>query len=139
MLRNRTTDNDYKIRYYDYVDQEDKIQNEIWLTRNIDKDHYLIIIQYALTDFLNSNEFAVLTIRKIENKYAIFINYKLFYVIYDKNFSYIPGITTHESVTKCLRLFSGLLFAVIPRQASHPVPQPDYFVPILLPLPNQFR
>ena len=62
-------------------------------------------LEYEAKSFLNSNKFTVLTIRKIENKYAIFINFKLFYIISDKNFSYIPTITMDCNVVNVFDYF----------------------------------
>jgi hypothetical protein len=38
-------------------------------------------------DYLNLNDFSIITIRKIGSKYAFFINHKLFYILNDKEFS----------------------------------------------------
>ena len=101
--------NKYAIVYEQIEDSENKknkITEAIFMLWS-PTDDWKIILGYDIyaKSFLNSDEFTVLTIRKIGNKYAIFINYKLFYIINDKNFSYIPAITIDESVINVFDYF----------------------------------
>ena len=50
------------------------------------------VIEYRGNENLKPDQFNTLTIRKISNKYAIFINHKLFYVFEDSDFNYNPSI-----------------------------------------------
>lgn len=97
-LPNQIADNDYTI-VYSQSKETIILQNRpnFWET--------IKGYDFNAKDFLNSNEFTVLTIRKIGNKYAIFINYKLFYIINDKNFSYIPAITMVENIINVFDYF----------------------------------
>jgi len=56
-------------------------------------------------NFLDFDEFTILTIRKIENKYAIFINHKFFYIINDKDFILVPSITMNDAVINVFDYF----------------------------------
>jgi len=97
-LPNRATSNEYMITSDN--------QSEFTLWKKTD-DWEMIESGYDFNakDFLDSNEFTVLTIRKIGNKYATFINHKLFYIINDNNFSYSPAITMDESVINVFDYF----------------------------------
>ena len=94
-LPNRATGSGYyTIDYDQFEDSKNKMIETIELRNRTDNRERINGYDFNAEYFLNSNEFTVLTIRKIGNKYAIFINHKLFYIINDKNFSYIPAITT---------------------------------------------
>jgi len=101
------TDNIYTIDYEQHKDSKDKTIGMITLWKKFADRHWERIEGYDFNEksFHNSSEFTVLTIRKIGDKYAIFINHKLFYIINDKNFSYIPTITMVENVINVFDYF----------------------------------
>jgi len=110
LLHNQTASNYYIMEYnceYEYDSKNEIIKTieKINLWKKIDEWEALKGYDYNAKDFLDSNEFTVLTIRKIGNKYAIFINHKLFYIINDKNFSYIPEITVDGRVVNVFDYF----------------------------------
>ena len=100
-LYNRATGKDYTINYAHGKDKVEMIN--LW--KQINTWESINGYNFNAKNFLNSNEFTVLTIRKIGNKYAIFINQKLFYIINDKNFNYIPTITMDDSVINVFDYF----------------------------------
>jgi hypothetical protein len=102
---NQETGNEYAMVYAHIQDSEDKKLETIFLRNVTDDWESLKGYDFNSKDFLDSNEFTILTIRKIGDKYAIFINHKLFYIINDKNFSYIPSIIIDESVTNIFDYF----------------------------------
>jgi hypothetical protein len=95
----------YLINYwkYDYYEKNEmrEINNIRIFEKNSKADEWNYIVnampEYYARSFLTSGDFATLTVRKIGNKYAIFINHKLFYIINHDNFKYIPGITINHS------------------------------------------
>ena len=96
----------YAITYDQYEDsKKNKIIERVCLYYMTDEWKRIKGYDFNAKDFLNSDEFTILTIRKIENKYAIFINHKLFYILNDKDFIYIPSITTDESIINVFDYF----------------------------------
>jgi len=63
----------------------------IELSRVVD-DNWNSVFKCVDNENLKLDQFNTLTIRKIANKYAIFFNYKLFYIFKDNDFNYYPSI-----------------------------------------------
>ena len=105
-LPNRASGYEYVITY-NQVEDSDKNKIETIRLRKFINDDWEAIDGYDFNakDFLNSDGFTILTIRKIGNKYAIFINYKLFYIINDENFSCVPAITMDDPVVNVFDYF----------------------------------
>ena len=103
-LPNLSTNSGYAINYWQGEDSESttietiRVRKDDWKE---DKKGY----DFNAKDFLNTNEFTILTVRKIKDKYAIFINHKLFYIINDKNFNYTPTITMVDNVSNVFDYF----------------------------------
>ena len=97
--------NIYSIDYGLFEDSNNKKIEYVSLSNFTNEWYTINGYDFNAKDFLNSNKFTVLTIRKIGNKYAIFINHKLFYIINDKNFIYVPAITMDEAVINVFDYF----------------------------------
>ena len=70
---------EFQIYLKEYWFEERRI--DLYLAKNEE------IFDWNSNDYLKLNEFSAITVRKIGNKYAFFVNHKLFYILNDEEFS----------------------------------------------------